>query len=205
MINHFPVNISREEISKLPLTQFSGNIIVADNQASFRNSIKMVKEYNNLGFDTETRPSFKKGNTNNVAMIQLATKDKCFIFRLNKIGLRYELIHLLSDKKKLKVGVSLRDDTRLLRKLKYFEPRGFIDLQNYAEQFGIKDKSLKNLTAIILDKRISKSQQTSNWEVENLSQYQLIYAATDAWVCLEIYNCLKMVESEYEGIGKSNT
>jgi len=144
-----------------------------------------------LGFDTETKPSFKKGKLNSTALIQLATSDKAFLFRLNKIGFPDELAEILANDNVIKVGVALRDDLKDLKKINSFEPSGFIDLQDTAKELNIKNISLKKLTAIILNFRISKSQRVSNWEQEILSPGQLKYAATDAWVCYELYQAIQ--------------
>lgn len=197
MINVFPNSIDADNIAQLPLVQFDGQIIVADTLTSMRGAVKMVKEYQQLGFDTETKPSFKKGQSNKVCMLQLSANNTCFIFRLNKIGFPNELSSLLYDTSVKKIGLSLRDDFRELSKWGRIDPNGFVDLQVFVENFAIKDKSLKKLAALILGIRISKSQQTSNWENETLTEQQLRYAATDAWVCLELYNKLKEVESRF--------
>jgi len=194
----FLSTITREDILKLPLKQFNGQIVLVDTPASLKKSIKMIKNSKLLGFDTETKPSFKKGHSNKVSLLQLADENTCFIFRLNKIGLSDEIIHLLSDESLIKVGLSLRDDYRELFKLRQFQPEGFVELQKYVEDFDIQDKSLKKLAALILGIRISKSQQTSNWEALHLSGPQLIYAATDAWICYKIYLQLQRAEIVHE-------
>jgi len=194
----FLSTITREDILKLPLKQFNGQIVLVDTPASLKKSIKMIMNSKLLGFDTETKPSFKKGHSNKVSLLQLADENTCFIFRLNKIGLSDEIIHLLSDESLIKVGLSLRDDYRELFKLRQFQPEGFVELQKYVEDFDIQDKSLKKLAALILGIRISKSQQTSNWEALHLSGPQLIYAATDAWICYKIYLQLQRAEIVHE-------
>jgi ribonuclease D len=202
MTNTFPSNITPEALSELPRKQFEGRIIVADNSTSLQAALKLLENFEMLGFDTETKPAFKKGHSHKVAMLQLASNDTCFIFRLNKIGLPDELVKTLSNKHITKIGLALRDDFNALSKLKNLTPAGFIDLQKYTESFAIKDKSLKKLAAIILGIRISKSQQTSNWESPILTGPQLDYAATDAWICLEIYKRLKEVELKHGIIDK---
>ena len=197
MTNVFPNLIDLNAIAALPHKQFEGKIIVADNLTSVHGAIKMAENYPILGFDTETKPSFKKGKTNIVCMIQLSGPDVAFIFRLNKIGFPDELARLLSSNNITKIGLSLKDDFRELSKLRLIKPSSFVELQSYVEQFAIQEKGLKKLAALILGIRISKSQQTSNWESEVLSSSQLAYAATDAWVCLEIYNKLKEVELQF--------
>ncbi len=194
MISSLASNISSEAIAELPLIHFSGKIIVVDSMPLLQDAIRFITRNPVLGFDTETKPSFRKGQNNKVAMLQLSSHDTCYIFRLNKIGFTDELVHLLSNNSVLKIGLSLKDDFRELLKLKHFHPYGFVDLQKYAETFSITDKSLKKLAALVLGHRISKSQQTSNWESAKLTEAQLIYAATDAWVCLEIYKHLKEIE-----------
>jgi ribonuclease D len=200
MTSVFPPNISPELIAELPLRQFGGRIVLVDTIETLHEALKMLGGHTVLGFDTETKPSFKKGQINKVSMLQLSYHDTCFIIRLNKVGLCDELVHLLSSTSIIKVGLSIRDDFRELSKLRHFHPAGFIDLQSYVEDFGVTDKSLKKLSALIMGYRISKSQQTSNWEAEHLSEAQLIYAATDAWVCLEIYRKLKEIEARFKQI-----
>ncbi len=183
-------SITDEAIAQLPVVQFQGNIKVIDQIQKFKKVIDEIKSYELLGFDTESKPSFKRGQQNKISLLQLASDDVCYLFRLNKIGLPSELIEILSENNIKKVGLSLHDDFRELMKIIKFTPRNFIDLQQMIEQFGIKEKSLKKLTALVLGYRISKRQQTSNWESATLSEAQLIYAATDAWICLEIYKKL---------------
>jgi ribonuclease D len=203
-MNSFFLNsITLDDVSQLPRKQFEGKIIMTDSLSSLRDALKMMDGIKLLGFDTETKPAFKKGHSHKAALLQLAADDTCFIFRLNKIGFPDELISLLCNKSITKIGLAIKDDYSALSKLKNINPAGFIDLQKYAENFGIEDKSLKKLAAITLGIRISKSQQTSNWETPTLSESQLIYAATDAWICLQIYKRLKEMESQYGSSAKS--
>jgi ribonuclease D len=146
-----------------------------------------------LGFDTETKPAFKKGVVNEVCLLQLGDSENIFLFRLNLIGFPKELVKLLADKNIIKTGVALRDDIATLKRLKLFEPGGFVDLQEYVKSFGIEDNGLKKLAANILGFQISKRQQTSNWEADQLTEAQIEYAATDAWVCYEIYYALNKI------------
>ncbi|HUV01042.1 MAG TPA: 3'-5' exonuclease, partial [Bacteroidales bacterium] len=143
-----------------------------------------------LGFDTETRPSFRKGRKNKVSLIQLATGDLSCLFRINKIGIPEELIELLANPEVIKAGVAIHDDIRFLKGVKKFIPSGFIDLQKFVKDYGIESSGLKKLAAIILGFRISKSQQVTDWEADSLTEAQQVYAATDAWVCYEIYSKL---------------
>ncbi|MCD6346866.1 MAG: 3'-5' exonuclease domain-containing protein 2, partial [Bacteroidales bacterium] len=149
--------------------------------------LSAAKEY---GFDTETKPSFKKGANHKVALLQLSTDDEAFLFRLNKIGLPDELIEILADTNKIKVGAAIRDDIKSLKAIKEYTQAGFVDLQVMVKELGFESFSLKKLSALVLGFRISKSQQLSNWEANELTPKQLTYAATDAWVSLKIYKGL---------------
>lgn len=187
----FQKSITSEEVNKLPLQAFEGDIVLVEQDHDLNEAVQYLRKYKILGFDTETRPSFKKGKVNDVALLQLAANSKTFLFRINKIGLPEELISLLGDPEIVKVGAAIKDDIRGLQKINDFDANGFIELQDYVSKFGIESFSLKKLSAIVLDFRISKRQQVSNWEAEELSPGQLKYAATDAWVSLKIFEKLK--------------
>jgi ribonuclease D len=188
--DHYFRNIEEEFIKSLPVGTFSGTIHLIDHPGHFYEARSVLENESILGFDTETKPSFKKGRYHSVALLQLSTVDKAFLFRLNKISIPRFLITILEDPAIIKVGVALKDDLCGLRKISPFEPEGFIDLQQFVKEFGIEDNGLKKLVANILGFRISKRFQTSNWEQEILSPEQLGYAATDAWVCRQIYTTL---------------
>lgn len=188
--NVYPENITIEEIQKLELSWFRGAIVMVDNMTVFNKAISTLKEEKLLGFDTETKPSFKKGHKNKVSLIQLATHNRAYLFRINKIGLPPALTAILADNSIIKAGVAVHDDIKFLRNVRKFNPDCFIDLQNFVRDFGIQCSGLKKLTAIILGFRISKRQQVTDWEAEVLSEPQQVYAATDAWVCFEIYRKL---------------
>lgn len=192
----FQKSITSEEANKMPLKAFEGDIILVDEYKDLYEAVQYLKEYSILGFDTETRPSFKKGKVNDVALLQLAANSKTFLFRINKIGLPEEIIDLLNNPNIVKVGAAIKDDIRGLQKLNDFDANGFLELQDYVSNFGIESFSLKKLSAIVLNFRISKRQQVSNWEAETLSPGQLRYAATDAWVSLKIFERLKATEQE---------
>jgi len=187
----FREEISNEEIKQMPRKVFNGDILLIDTEKKFDIAIPLLREYSVLGFDTETKPSFKKGKLNSTALLQLATDDRAFLFRLNKIGFPGKLVNILANENILKIGVAIRDDLKELKQIKSFEPKGFVDLQETAKNLNIKNISLKKLAAIVLNVRISKSQRVSNWEQEILSPGQLKYAATDAWVCYKLYQNLK--------------
>lgn len=189
-INSYEQSISGDEIRALPLSSFNGEIIVVDRPESVPRAVEMLKGADLLGFDTETKPAFKKGVFNKVALLQLATENTAFIFRLNKIGLPASLAALMTNRKILKVGAAIRDDIKSLRKLHNFMPGGFVELQDMVKDYNISDSGLRKMAGIVLGIQISKAQQVSNWERTVLTDAQLVYAATDAWVCHEIYRKL---------------
>jgi len=163
---------------------------LVDDPDKFRQIIPKLENQKILGFDTETRPSFRKGRKNKVSLIQLSTGKLACLFRINKIGFPDELIRILNDPKVIKAGVAIHDDIRFLKNIRRFNPDGFIDLQKYVKEFGISSSGLKKLAAIVLGFRISKRQQVTDWEADKLTEAQQLYAATDAWVCYEIYRKL---------------
>ena len=191
MNNLFQNTITKEEIEKLPLAGFTGAIHMVDNESQVVKAIEHLSQYPFIGFDTETKPSFKKGKSNKVSLVQLSTSTDAYLFRLNKIGLPLELCNLLGDERISKVGLAVRDDLNAMKKIRLFEPKNVIDLQTLVKEYGIEDMSLKKIAAIVMNIRITKSQQTSNWEIEELTEAQLAYAATDAWACFEIYAKIK--------------
>ena len=180
-------NMSKEQIYTLPLKHFDGRILLVDSIDRFYQVYDELRNYTVLGFDTETKPSFKKGNRNKVSLVQLANHDMAVLIRVNRIGIPDGLAEILSNSRKIKTGVAIRDDISGLNKLRPFIPAGFIELQNYVKEYGILANGLRELTAILLGFRISKSQQVTNWDADELSESQLIYAATDAWVGYQIF------------------
>jgi len=183
--------ISKEEVAALDLIQYDGPICVIDSEEGFQNEIDRIELEPVLGFDTETRPSFRKGKVYPTSLIQISSLDQAWIIRVNRLGYPKRLLDLLSGEIPLKIGLGLQDDLRRLRADFQFEPHGFLDLQHYVEAFRIDEKGLKKISGIVLNRRISKSQQVSNWDADVLSEAQLRYAATDAWICLMIYNSLR--------------
>ena len=190
------IKISKIELNELPLIIFDGKIHCVRSDKDISYALKTLKKSKVIGFDTETRPNFKKGvsNSNKVALLQLATLNDAFLFKLHDVKLIEDIFAILSDKKIVKIGAAVHDDIKALNKLKPFTPNNFVDLQKIVEQYGIGDKSLRKLTGIILKQRLSKTQQLSNWEREELDVGQQNYAATDAWVCVRIYNELKKLK-----------
>lgn len=182
--------ITNEDIQNLPLKSFEGTIHVIDTQEACAEALTALKRTPIIGFDTETKPAFVKGSYFYTAIVQLSTTEDAYLFRLKKIPNLRPLYHFLEDASYAKVGISIADDLKDLRRVKEFVPGGFIELNDIAQEVGIKHIGVKKLAAICLDYRISKSQQTSNWENETLTLAQQKYAATDAWVCLAIYHKL---------------
>ena len=192
----FQSSISPEEIAALELASFPGEIVVIDAEdEAYEKAIRYLKRLKVLGFDTETRPTFSPDqHSSRTALLQLSGGGKAYLFRLKKCGLPRSLASILANPDIVKVGAATMDDIRGLQRITHFVPKGFVDLQNHVWEYGIRDKSVKKMAAIILGVKISKAQQLSNWEAEKLSESQQKYAATDAWVCREMY--LKLQASE---------
>lgn len=184
------LTISKQQIAELERVVYEGDIIVIDHLSQVKNSVNYLSTKTAIGFDTETKPAFKRGQINNVALLQLATEEECFLFRLNKIGYPEELEDLICNIYVKKIGLSLRDDFAALRKRTGKTPENFIDLQLFVDKFDIEDNSLQKIYAILFGQKISKNQRLSNWEASVLSPAQQSYAAIDAWACLRIYNHL---------------
>ena len=182
------ISISKEQLSQLPAEQFQGEIRLVENETDIANAISTLRQETVIGFDTETRPSFKKGMTNSVSLIQLSTHSVCYLFRINHVGLAQPIIDLLEDPGVTKVGLSIHDDFHNLNKIAKIEPQGFVELQNFVKQQLIADNSLTRIYAIIFGKRISKGQRLTNWEAEHLTPSQQTYAALDALACIRIYD-----------------
>lgn len=187
----FPISITKDEIMELPLSSYTGKVVIAYTEEQIASAMMEINRSKVVGFDTEARPTFKKGQTRNVSLIQVATDEKVFLLRIKQSGLTDDLIAFLENEDLIKVGIGLEDDYNLLRRLRGFQPGGFLDLNPQMKELGAASIGARNLAAMILEIRISKSAQTSNWENEVLSQKQIRYAATDAWICLEIYNKLE--------------
>ncbi len=188
------LTISKEQITELPVETFNGKIVITDNEHDIDKAIKYLLTQTELGFDTETKPSFRRGQNNKVALLQLSSMDTCFLFRLNKIGYPEALDDILCNPDIKKIGLSLRDDFAAIRKRTDKKPENFIDLQSFVDNYGIDDKGLQRIYAIVFGKKISKNQRLSNWEAVQLSQAQQTYAAIDAWACLRIYKKLTAEE-----------
>ncbi len=186
-------HITSEEIEGLEFASFAGEVhVIYKEDHEFEAAMEYLNSQKMLGFDTETKPCFvAKVPRNKMAILQLSGEERVYIFRLQQLGVPVKLAKLLANKGILKIGAAVHDDIKGLRSYRDFKPDGFVDLQKLAGEYGIEEKSVRKMSAIILGKRVSKSQQLSNWESAQLSEAQLKYAAVDAWVCLEMYKKLK--------------
>ena len=182
--------ISNEQTALLPAIEFRGEIRIVEDERDIAAACKYLAEQPVIGFDTETRPSFRPGVTFRVSLLQLSSPEVCYLFRLNRIPLDKAILQLFENKRLLKVGADVAGDLRSLRQIRHFRDAGFIDLQAIAPEWGIAEKSLRKLSAIVLGQRVSKAQRLSNWEAATLTDKQQLYAATDAWVCTRIYDRL---------------
>jgi len=189
-VNNFIDKISNEQTALLPAIEFRGEIRLVEHERDIAEACKRLAREPLIGFDTETRPSFRPGVTFRVSLLQLSTPQLCFLFRLNKIPLAKPILQVLESQEILKIGADVAGDLRSLRQIRHFRDAGFVDLQTIAPQWGIGEKSLRKLSAIVLGQRVSKAQRLSNWEAATFTDKQKLYAATDAWVCTAIYDRL---------------
>jgi ribonuclease D len=189
--------ITKEEVNALPVVAFEGRIITIQTLEEADKAAAYLAQHAIIGFDTETRPSFRKGENFKVCLLQLSTDDTCFLFRLNLIGLPLSVAKILTTEKIKKIGLAIRDDFRALNHWHAFAPKGQIELQTFVKDYDIQDNSLQKIFAILFHQKISKSQRLTNWETETLTDSQKQYAATDAWACLRIYKALTEENSVY--------
>ena len=187
-----PYSISKEEVNELPLGQYEGPIHLIDKPHLVEDAVDYLENQSLLGFDTETKPSFRKGQFNQVSLLQLSTSSRAFLFRLQHIGFPPALQSLLEKENVIKVGAAVQDDLKALGKLtNSFSPQSFFDLNEELKKIGFQNVGVRNLCGMVLKIRISKAEQVSNWEADVLTEKQCRYAATDAWACLEIFQVLK--------------
>ncbi len=198
-------SISKEELSVLEQEIFNGRIIIVQSEAETKKACSFLQKFDSIGFDTETRPAFKKGVTHKIALMQLSTADTCFLFRLNIIGLPDCLGDILINPAIKKIGLSLKDDFSAIYKRKPIVPINVVELQSFVKEYGIDDMGLQRIYGILFGKRISKGQRLSNWEADILSDAQKMYAAIDAWACLKIYNELKHRERKSRNLPKGQS
>lgn len=187
-----PFKISKEEVNALPLGQFEGEIFLVDDQEMVEEVVEFLETQSILGFDTETKPSFRKGVVNQVSLLQLSTTSQAFLFRLNEVGFPDSIRNILERETIVKIGAAVHDDIKGLAKLTdTFYAKSFFDLNDELKKVGFHNVGVRNLCGMVLGMRISKAEQVSNWEANTLSEKQMRYAATDAWACLEIFNKLR--------------
>lgn len=188
--------ISKQEVAEMPKEVFGGRIFVVFTEEEARKAIDYLNTHAVVGVDTETRPSFKKGTVHKVALLQVSTTDTCFLFRLNRLGLPDFLEEFLQNDV-LKVGLSLKDDFAAMRRRNNGDPRtgNWVELQDYVAKMGIQEMSLQKIYALLFGRKISKSQRLTNWEADALTEAQCLYAATDAWSCVKMYNYLEQLRA----------
>lgn len=187
-----PFKISKDEVNELPIGHFEGEIVLIDEEAQVEEAADELSRHRLIGFDTETRPSFRKGVKYEVSLLQLSTPEKAYLFRLNHIGLPQPVKQILEEPKIVKIGAAVRDDIKALKRLDTsFRQASFFDLNEELKKVGFHNVGVRNLSAMVLNIRISKSEQVSNWEAEELTPKQQLYAATDAWACLEVFQSLR--------------
>lgn len=183
--------ITNDELNLLPKEVFSGVIETIDTIDQAKEACSILLKSELVGFDTETKPSFKKGIQHELSLVQLSLDNVCFLFRINKLGsIPQELIDVFNSRATKLVGLSLKDDFDKIRRIASVKPENFIDIQGIIEQYNIEEKSLRKIYALLFQKRISKGQRLSNWDADRLSPAQQMYAAIDAWACLRIYKKL---------------
>ena len=185
------LSISKQQILELPEVKYPGKVILVDSAAKCRSALAYLSRVDQVGFDTETRPSFQKFRHYNVSLAQISCDDECFLFRLKQIGSIDGFMRFLENGDVNKIGLSLKDDFHSLAKLAEFEPQGFVELQSFVKDYQISDNSLQKIYGIIFNQRISKNQRLTNWEASELTESQQHYAAIDAWACQRIYNHLR--------------
>ena len=190
----YQAKIDKEIVKDLPIAQTDCQIELIDSPDEVDKAVKYLLRSKVVGFDTESKPSFTKGKSNKIALMQISTQKRCFLFRLQMIGKNQHLKEFLENENIKKIGVAIHGDLRNLRVWSKFEPKNFVDLQNIVGDYGIEELGLQKIYAIIFGKKISKSQQLSNWEAKILNRAQQVYAATDAWACRQIY--LKLTKNK---------
>ena len=186
------VSIDKQTINEMPRVTLPGRIHIIEAISQVKSAVAALRTAPIVGFDTETRPCFHRGERHNIALLQLSTENDAFLFRLNKTGVPESLRQYLEDEKCIKVGLSTTDDFHQLSSICHgLRPAGFIELQQLVKQYQIADMSLQKIYAILFQEKISKGQQLSNWEAPQLTEAQQQYAAIDAWACIHIYEYLQ--------------
>lgn len=187
MTSPFALHIDKNTIQTLPLTSFEGDVIIVDVPEKVQEAVEYLSQFTVLGVDTEARPSFKRGVHYPTALVQVATMERCYLFRLTHVGMPKELAQIFANPNICKVGLAFKDDLNGLRRRRDFKPTNCIDLQSIVCKYGIMELGLQKIFAIIFGQKISKAQQLTNWENSHLTPEQAKYASTDAWATLKIY------------------
>ena len=192
--NTFATHIAKTAIQDLPLTYFEGEVVMVDRPEQVAEAAAYLNQFTILGVDTEARPSFKRGVHYPTALVQISTQERCYLFRLTHVGLPVEIAEIFANPAICKVGLAFKDDITGLRRRRDFKPANCVDLQSIVCKYGIMELGLQKIFAIIFGKKISKSQQLTNWENSHLTPEQARYASTDAWATLSIYLALQQVK-----------
>jgi ribonuclease D len=195
-LKEFAAKIDKEIVNAFPVVRTNCEIVIVDTEEEVELALQELYACDVVGFDTETKPCFTKGKINKIALLQLSTKRKCFLFRLQNIEKKENIKEFLESNKILKIGLSVRDDFRMLSRWQTMKPHNFVDLQQFVKNYGIEELGLQKIFAIIFKKKISKKEQLSNWESPTLTQAQQLYAATDAWACRQIYLKLLKISAQ---------
>ncbi|MDE5688993.1 MAG: 3'-5' exonuclease domain-containing protein 2 [Paramuribaculum sp.] len=191
MIRRNIVTITKEQLAAMPVVTYPGEISIIETQEQAAAALDEIFKCSVVGFDTETKPTFRKGHPNNVALMQVSNGSHCWLFRVNRLGVEGSVKRFLESTQVKKVGLSLKDDFFVMHRSCEFEPAGFVDLQGFVREYGIADASLQKIYGILFGERISKGQRLSNWEAPELTLSQQRYASIDAWACLRIYDYLQ--------------
>ena len=188
--NNYIHHYSKDLIQWLPLAAFGGEVIVVDTPEKVEEAVVYLAQQTAVGVDTESRPSFTRGVHYPTALLQIATEERCYLFRLTHVGMPQALADIFANPKITKVGLAFKDDIAGLRRRRDFKPANCIDLQTIVPKYGILDMGLQKIFAICFGRKISKAQQLTNWENSHLTPDQARYASTDAWATLLIYKDL---------------
>ena len=185
--SEFVKRISREEMNQLPIRRYEGSVYVVARHPDLQHAMRDILQESVVGFDTEARPAFSPGESYPPSLVQFATASAVYLLQVQQQDLHGAMAEVLSSQKIIKVGVSVTDDIRNLKKLVEFDERSVVDLGKIAKRHGLKQTGVRNLAGIFLGARIPKGAKTTNWAVRRLTPQQIAYAATDAWACRELY------------------
>ena len=181
--------ITKKEINDLPAIYFKGKIHLCDNEKKISDAAIKLNKEKIIGFDTETKPSFKKGEYFHPSLIQLATEDDAYLFQLNKNQKIFKILKIFENSNIIKTGVAIERDVKDLNKIFSFKPKNFVELSTIAKNNNVENLGLRSLTALFFESKLSKKEQISNWAKNNLTESQIKYAATDAWISRKLYIC----------------